>query len=320
MIRARSTRLVGSVRDREISSKRCRCSVSAGSAITRRGATTGSPNPIPHPPLTTSHPRYEVKRNILIFRNLYTSLQKLLAAWSRSAASDCATPFAKPQAFLAHQRDQRTCSRIEIAVAAMDQRHRDTGAHRWDVELLQGPQFELVAHAALRHQGQAEPCLDQTLLRGQAINQRDLYLVHPDRGEQPLQKAAERLAPARGRKPDPFLARQMPLRYPLADQPMLGRTDDPHRLDPDDTGDKLAALVGMIAQAERHLAAPYQIADLLAGRRPQIELDRNRPPGKLAQHVDNVGVREGTDEPQRHGSAGLADRRLHGLPPVLDGR
>src|SRR5262245_14698225 len=74
MIRARSTRLVGSVRDREISSKRCRCSVSAGSAITRRGATTGSPNPIPHPPLTTSHPRYEVKRNILIFRNLYTRI------------------------------------------------------------------------------------------------------------------------------------------------------------------------------------------------------------------------------------------------------
>src|SRR5262244_3353181 len=73
MIRARSTRLVGSVRDREISSKRCRCSVSAGSAITRRGAPTGSPHPIPHPPLTTSHPRYEVKRNILIFRNLYTS-------------------------------------------------------------------------------------------------------------------------------------------------------------------------------------------------------------------------------------------------------
>src|SRR5215470_9143720 len=77
MIRARSTRLVGSVRDREISSKRCRCSVSAGSAITRRGATTGSPNPIPHPPLTTSHPRYEVKRNILIFRNLYTRARSL---------------------------------------------------------------------------------------------------------------------------------------------------------------------------------------------------------------------------------------------------
>jgi hypothetical protein len=45
--RARSTRLVGSVRDREISSKRCRCSASVGGAITRRDATTGSPNPIP---------------------------------------------------------------------------------------------------------------------------------------------------------------------------------------------------------------------------------------------------------------------------------
>src|SRR2546423_10195376 len=73
MIRARSTRPVGSVRDRDMSSKRCRCSASVGSAITRRGATTGSPNPIPHPPLTTSRPRCEVKLNILIFRNLYTS-------------------------------------------------------------------------------------------------------------------------------------------------------------------------------------------------------------------------------------------------------
>src|SRR5215813_13685012 len=84
MIRARSTRLVGSVRDREISSKRCRCSVSAGSAITRRGATTGSPNPIPHPPLTTSHPRYEVKRNILIFRNLYTRVSDCFEARLRA--------------------------------------------------------------------------------------------------------------------------------------------------------------------------------------------------------------------------------------------
>src|SRR5215472_7750256 len=90
MIRARSTRLVGSVRDREISSKRCRCSVSAGSAITRRGATTGSPNPIPHPPLTTSHPRYEVKRNILIFRNLYTSAVPEIGAVT--IARDLGTP------------------------------------------------------------------------------------------------------------------------------------------------------------------------------------------------------------------------------------
>src|SRR5215472_9502280 len=35
MIRARSTRPVGSVRDREISTKRCRCLASVGNAITR---------------------------------------------------------------------------------------------------------------------------------------------------------------------------------------------------------------------------------------------------------------------------------------------
>src|ERR1700719_2484178 len=74
MIRARSTRLVGSVRDREISCKRCRCSASVGSAITRRGATTGSPNPIP-PPRLLPHLAQHAKSNpnILIFWNLYTS-------------------------------------------------------------------------------------------------------------------------------------------------------------------------------------------------------------------------------------------------------
>src|ERR1700732_1729778 len=76
MIRARSTRLVGSVRDREISCKRCRCSASVGSAITRRGATTGSPNPIP-PPRLLPHLAQHAKSNpnILIFRNLYTSVE-----------------------------------------------------------------------------------------------------------------------------------------------------------------------------------------------------------------------------------------------------
>src|SRR5580692_2199324 len=78
MIRARSTRLVGSVRDREISCKRCRCSASVGSAITRRGATTGSPNPIP-PPRLLPHLAQHAKSNpnILIFWNLYTSNAKL---------------------------------------------------------------------------------------------------------------------------------------------------------------------------------------------------------------------------------------------------
>src|ERR1700738_3250257 len=76
MIRARSTRLVGSVRDREISCKRCRCSASVGSAITRRGATTGSPNPIP-PPRLLPHLAQHAKSNpnILIFWNLCTRTQ-----------------------------------------------------------------------------------------------------------------------------------------------------------------------------------------------------------------------------------------------------
>src|SRR5271156_4090230 len=73
MIRARSTRPVGSVRDREISSKRRRCSASVGSAITRRGATIGSPNPIPARLLPHLVQNAESRPNILIYRNLYTS-------------------------------------------------------------------------------------------------------------------------------------------------------------------------------------------------------------------------------------------------------
>src|SRR5215472_14069832 len=72
MIRARSTRLVGSVRDREISRKPCRCSASVGSAITRRGAATGSPNPIPRRLLPHLVQDAKPTPNILIFRNLYT--------------------------------------------------------------------------------------------------------------------------------------------------------------------------------------------------------------------------------------------------------
>src|SRR5215831_633137 len=76
----------------------------------------------------------------------------------------------------------------------------------------------------------------------------------------------------------------------------------------------------MIAKAECHFAAPYQITDLLAGCGPQIELDRNRTLSELAQHVDDVGVREGTDQRQRNRPAFLADCRLYCLPPVLDRR
>src|SRR6516165_4209754 len=112
----------------------------------------------------------------------------------------------------------------------------------------------------------------------------------------------------------------MPLRHALPDQRMLGRTDDPHWFDPDDAGDKLAAFVGMIAKSECHFAAPYQITDLLARCGPQIELDRNRTLSELAQHVDDVGVREGTDQCQRNRPAFLADCRLYCLPPVLDRR
>jgi hypothetical protein len=169
-------------------------------------------------------------------------------------------------------------------------------------------------------QGQTEPSLDQPFLRRQAIDQCDLHLLHTDRSKQPLQKATKRFASARGWEPDPFLAPQQPLGYPLADQRMSRRADDPHRLDPDDAGDQLSPLIGMVPQAERHLAAPHQVANLLARRSPQIELDRRGTPSELAQHLDDVGIRQGTDERQRHGAANLVDYGLYRLPPVLNRR
>jgi hypothetical protein len=72
MIRARSTRLAGSVREREISNKRCRCPASVGNAITRRGATMDSPNPIPRPPHTKSRPKQQNQtQHIDILESMY---------------------------------------------------------------------------------------------------------------------------------------------------------------------------------------------------------------------------------------------------------
>src|SRR5215469_6979043 len=104
MIRARSARPVGSVRDREISSKRCRCSASVGSAITRRGAANGSPNPIPARLLPHLVQDAKPTPNILIFRNLYTRyLIARLYLERRVVGRDCvlqpldsAFPFPEP--------------------------------------------------------------------------------------------------------------------------------------------------------------------------------------------------------------------------------
>src|SRR5271170_21206 len=105
MIRARSTRLIGSVRDREISSKRRRCSASVGSAITRRGATIGSPNPIPARLLPHLVQNAESRPNILIYRNLYTSILRpalLVNGQSRKALP----PYGDPgfESFSLHRR------------------------------------------------------------------------------------------------------------------------------------------------------------------------------------------------------------------------
>jgi dTDP-4-dehydrorhamnose reductase len=68
MIRARSIRPVGSVRDREIANRRCRCSASVGSAITR---------PIPRAPSYHISPKMGNQAQHMIFRDLYTSLPSL---------------------------------------------------------------------------------------------------------------------------------------------------------------------------------------------------------------------------------------------------
>ena len=86
----------------------------------------------------------------------------------------------------------------------MHQCHRDRRAHRRYVEFLERPELQLVSDAALGHQGNPKPGLDQALLRGQAIDQRDLGILDPERlrphlamrGEDELGLQAEMALPA----------------------------------------------------------------------------------------------------------------------------
>ena len=75
-----------------------------------------------------------------------------------------------------------------------------------------------------------------------------------------------------------------------------------------------------IAQAQRGLAAPHQVTDLLARRGLQVEIDALGTSGEPAQHIHDVGVRERPDERERDGAALLADGGAHRLATILDRR
>jgi hypothetical protein len=64
-----------------------------------------------------------------------------------------------------------------MRIAAMDQRDRHAGAHRRDIELGQRAEFQFVAHAAFRYQGDAEASFDQPFLCGQAVDDGDLGVI-----------------------------------------------------------------------------------------------------------------------------------------------
>jgi hypothetical protein len=70
-------------------------------------------------PIDTDEPKHWCRDLLLKLR--FTD------AWSSGPISARATPLAQAQAFLAHQGDQRTRRRIEIAVTAMNKRDRDAG-------------------------------------------------------------------------------------------------------------------------------------------------------------------------------------------------
>src|SRR5262245_1772124 len=62
-----------------------------------------------------------------------------------------------PQRLCDQQAEERLGGRAEIAAAAMDGADGIDRAHRRHVETRQQPVAQLVAHAALGHQGEAEP-------------------------------------------------------------------------------------------------------------------------------------------------------------------
>jgi hypothetical protein len=68
MIRARSTRLAGSVRDRETSCKCCRCAASLTNAITRRGAAMDPPDPNPYSSYQILHQSEQRRHSFLVQR------------------------------------------------------------------------------------------------------------------------------------------------------------------------------------------------------------------------------------------------------------
>jgi len=92
----------------------------------------------------------------------------------------------------------------------MDQHDRDRGAQGRRRQRAQAPATQLLVHAALRQQREAEAGLDHPLLRREAVDVDDLGIAEPAGGQPVLEQRGVRLGPGRRarRERDPPLAGQ----------------------------------------------------------------------------------------------------------------
>src|SRR6185503_4440905 len=97
----------------------------------------------------------------------------------------------------------------QIAVPPADEGHRQASAQRGHVDEPEGAETQLLLHAALDQERDPETRLDESLLRGQAVDPDDLGGVDAGRAEPLLERGGEGLASTAPRgKGYPPLARE----------------------------------------------------------------------------------------------------------------
>ena len=155
---------------------------------------------------------------------------------------------------------------------------------------LQASRAQLLVHAALRQEGQAEAGLNHPLLRRQAVDRDDLRRAQPPGGQTILERPGIRLverAVARGKR-DPPLAAERRRRDAPARGPAGGAASRPTIIASSWTATRehLGVRVAAVAQPERRVASAHEHAHLLAERRPEPQLD---PRVRVAEALQAAG-------------------------------
>jgi hypothetical protein len=192
--------------------------------------------------------------------------------------------------------------------------------HRRHVDRHQRTLPQLVAHAALGHQGKAKTGLGEPFLGRQAVDQGEVGVVEAGPDQLPRQQMARGVAVARRRrKADPAFAGQSGgAQAPSASEMMVARGDHQHRLAAGIELDEIGAAAGEVAQAERRLAAAHQVGDLGARGGAQLEPDLVGAAGEATQAVDDACVGQRADQGERDRAARTGLQVADGIMAVLE--